>query len=260
MKKALMYLLLALGISLVVIFIGGALVGIIAGFIDGFHGNEPGTTSSMNYMFGAGSVTILLLVIILNWVFLKFRFASYTIGRIPKSAGWKVMLGMLLSMAGMAVLYCLMYDASKSYSDPLLYESYAWMRQHPVFSIFLLMIIEATANLVIYGAVLREILEWKHRPTIIISVYAVIMAFFSLLGGTPLLMIPSLLMAQLEGWVYEYTRSVIPVIVGDVSFWIVMLCLMGIPTNGWWFIIAAILILPAIFLALKPMEPYKPID
>ena len=32
MKKAMMYLLLALGITLVVMFIGGAMVGLIAGF------------------------------------------------------------------------------------------------------------------------------------------------------------------------------------------------------------------------------------
>ena len=37
MRKAMMYLLLALGICLVVAFAGGALIGFAAGFIDGFN-------------------------------------------------------------------------------------------------------------------------------------------------------------------------------------------------------------------------------
>ena len=47
MKKAMMYLLLALGITLVVMFIGGAMVGLIAGFIDGFSGNQVGTSDGL---------------------------------------------------------------------------------------------------------------------------------------------------------------------------------------------------------------------
>jgi hypothetical protein len=39
-----------------------------------------------------------------------------------------------------------------------------------------------------------------------------------------------------------------------------MLCLAGIPTQGWWFFVAAALAVPGVLLALNPMEPYKPID
>lgn len=263
MKKAMMYLLLALGITLIVMFIGGAMVGLIAGFIDGFSGNEVGATSSLSVMVYAGSVSVILLCIILNWVFLKFGFSKYSLGRIPKSNGVrvKVAFGMILAMAGLAVVHCLMLDVTfDAESDALIKESYLWMRQHPIFSILILAIVEATANLVIYGAVLREILEWKHRPVIVIPVFGVIMGLFSLLGGNPLLLLPAFLVAEFEAMVYEYTRSIIPIIMGDVAFWIVMLCLVGIPTHGWWALVAWVLVTPGIPLALKTMEPYKPID
>ena len=263
MKKAMMYLLLALGITLVVMFIGGAMVGLIAGFIDGFYGKEVETTTSMSVMVYAGSVSVILLCVILNWVFLKLGFAKYSLGRIPKVNGIrvKVAAGMILAMAGLAVLHCLMMDVLHDVEDDaLIKESYAWMCQHPVFSILVLVLVEATGNLVIYGAVLREILEWKHRPAIVVPVFAVIMGIISLLGGNPMLMLPSMIVALLEGWMYEYTRSIIPLIIGDVAFWIVMLCLAGIPTHGWWFIVAAVVAIPGIFLAMNPMEPYKPID
>ena len=258
-----MYLLLALGITLIVMFIGGAIVGFIAGFTDGFNGNEVGSSTSLSIMTCAGSVSVVLLCIILNWVFLKLDFASYTIGRIPKlnSVRLRVCLGMILAMAGLAVVYCMMMDVSyDAESDTLIKESYTWMRRHPIYSIFILAIVEATANLVIYGAVLREILEWNHRPAIIIPAFAVIMGLFSLWGGNPLLMVPAFLVALVEGYVYEYTRSIIPIIIGDVVFWIVMLCLVGIPTQGWWSLVAWVLVTPGIPLVLKSMEPYKPID
>ena len=76
-----MYLLLALGITLGVVFVGGATAGFVAGFIDGLNGDKVGTTSSMTYMVGVGSVFIIVLCGILNWVFLKLDSASYTIGR-----------------------------------------------------------------------------------------------------------------------------------------------------------------------------------
>ena len=46
MKKALMYLLLALGITLGVLFVGGAVVGFVTGFIDGQKLSDLGTALS----------------------------------------------------------------------------------------------------------------------------------------------------------------------------------------------------------------------
>ena len=160
-----MYLLLALGITLVVMFIGGAMVGLIAGFIDGFSGNQLGTTTSKSVMVYAGSVSLILLCIILNWVYIKLGFASYTIGRAPKKARWKVYACVIPVFACLAILNNAMpsQELELGYS---VQESYDWMRSHFLFSIVIIAIVEATGNLIIYGAVLREILDWKHRGSI----------------------------------------------------------------------------------------------
>lgn len=67
------------------------------------------------------------------------------------------------------------------------------MQHHPVFSIFVIAIVEATADLIIYGAVIREILEWKHRPQVVILVYGLIMALINMLDGNFMLMIVSMM-------------------------------------------------------------------
>ena len=263
MKKAMMYLLLALGITLVVMFIGGAVVGFVAGFIEGFRGEEVGADTSMSVMVYAASASVILLCIVLNWVFLKFGFANYSLGRIPErnSVRLKVAAGVMLVMAGLAVLQCSMEDVFQvAENDALIKESYAWMRQHPIYSILILCVAEATGNLVIYGAVLREILEWKHRPVIVIPVFAITIGLFSMVAGNSMLVVSGVLVALVEACVYEYTRSIIPIIIGDVVFWIVTLCLVGIPAQTWWPFAAWLLATPGIPLVLKTMDPYKPID
>ena len=265
MKKAMMYLLLALGITLGVVFVGGATAGFIAGFIDGFNGDKVGSTSSMTYMVIVGSVFNIILCGILQWVFLKLGFASYTIGRIPKSpksVSFKVFVGMIVAMAGLAVFYYLMLEKDIRYGfcGEMVVESFTWMREHIVFSIIMMAIIETTSNLVIYGAVLREILEWKHRPLIVIPIYAVIMSIFSLIVGSGSLMMPAFLLAEVEGMMYESSRSVIPIVVGDMAFWIVLLCLIGVPASGWWFFVIILLCGVGSYIALNAMEPYKPLD
>ena len=267
MKKALMYLLLAFGIILGVLFVGGAVMGFVAGFIDGFQGNETGTTSVLNMMTVGGCCMILVLALVLNWVFLRLGCASYSVGRIPQNVRWKVILALAMAMAGLAVLYCIVYNPIIEPDGTIITEqdsttrkTFLWMKTHPLVSIPMIIVIEATANLVIYGAVLREILEWKHRPAIVITVYAVIMVLVSKLYSSPLLILPTFMMAMLEGWVYEYSRSVIPVIIGDVVFWLVLLFLLGTVLSGAWFVLVALLVIPGACITLRLMEPYKPID
>ena len=257
MKKAMMYLLLALGITLVVIFIGGAMVGFIVGFIDGFYGNEVGTTTSMSVMVYAGSASILLLCIILNWVFLKLGIASYTVGRAPKLVRWKVYVCMAIAFSGIALLSCVIPNSNSGIAQAL--QAYPWMRSNPLYSIVLIALIEATANLVLYGAVLREILEWKHNPNVVINLFAAIMGLFSCVTTHPSFAPIGFMIAALEGWTYEYSRSVIPIVIGDVAYWIVMLCFMGTTLSAWWLIVVVILLVPG-YIALMMLEPTKPID
>ena len=144
--------------------------------------------------------------------------------------------------------------------DTTVRETYQWMRSHYLLSLLFIAVVEATANLVLYGAVLREVLDWKHRPEIIVPVFAGIIGLVSGLAGEVHLMIPTMMTVVIEGWVYEYSRSVIPVIIGDVFFWAVYLAIMGFTFPWWCFLIAAAIIIPGAYLTIKTMDPYKPID
>lgn len=259
MRKAFMYLLLALGIILVVVFVGGAFIGFATGVVDGYNESASGTADPKNMYLSTGMVLVLLVCVILNIVFLRLRYASYAVGRIPKEKRWRVVVWLVLAMAGLALVYCMMWNPLTD-SDEAARTSYAWLKEHPVISLPILILIEATADLIIFGGVLREILEWKHRPEIVIPVFGAVMGLISGLFSHPLLIIPGMMIAQLEGYVYEYSRSVIPVIVCDGLFWVAMLCMMGFTFPWWCLLIAAAMIIPGTLFAIKTMEPYKPID
>lgn len=259
MKKALMYLLLALGITLGVVFVGGAVISFCAGFIDGYNESSPGSTDSRTMILSSGMILVLLTCVILNVVFLRLRYASYAVGSVPKEKRWQVIVWLMLAMVGLTLVYCMMYNPLTD-SDEVVRSSFAWMKEHPILSVLLCVIIEATADLIIFGGVLREILQWKHRPEIVIPVFGAVMGLLSGLFSHPLLIIPGMMIAQLEGYVYEYSRSVIPVIVCDSVFWVAMLCLLGVTFPWWCLLIAAAMIIPGTLFAMKTMEPYKPID
>lgn len=266
MKKALLYLLLAFGISIAVLMLGGALMGVVAGFIDGYNENHYGTTDPKDLMtYGMYGIFVVLCLII-HAVFRRLKFASYTWGCVPQSLRWRVVLLMLPVMGGMALAYALMYnpllpadDTMLTVSDEGIREYYLWMKSNPWLAIPLVALIEATCDLVIYGGVLRELLEWKHRPMIIVLIYAIVMAAFGALNS-PILIIPAFLVAYVEAWVYEYSRSIIPVVIGDIFFWIVYILLIGTAIPWWGVIVAIALVAPCIYFILKALEPYKPID
>ena len=111
MKKALMYLLLALGITLGVVFVGGAVISFSAGFIDGYNESSPGSTDSRTMILSSGMILLLLTCVILNVVFLRLRYASYAVGRVPKEKRWQVVVWLVLAMVGLTMVYSMMYAA-----------------------------------------------------------------------------------------------------------------------------------------------------
>ena len=267
MKKALMYLFLALGIIVAMVLVSGAVMGFMAGFIDGYNESNPGTTKTSSLVVSSGIVLILATCAVLNWVFLHFRFATYAGGRMPKEARWRVLLFLMLAMGGLALLYGTMYNPLLPYDGTLTTESdetirkyYQWIKENPLLSLPLLILVEGTADLVVFGAVLREILEWKHKPVIIIPVFAAFFGVFSGFSNMVMLMIPSMLVALIESWTYECTRSVIPVIIADAFFWMVLICLFGVALPWWCFFIAFVIIIPSGYFLMKAMDPFKPID
>ena len=136
MKKALMYLLLALGITLGVVFVGGAVISFSAGFIDGFNESSPGSTDSRTMILSSGMILVLLTCVILNIVFLRLHYASYAVGNVPKEKRWQVVAWLVLAMAGLTLVYCMMYNPLTD-SDEAVRTSYAWMKEHPVISVIL---------------------------------------------------------------------------------------------------------------------------
>ena len=263
MRKALMYLLLSLGIVLVVMFVCGAALGFmgqfIEGFIDGFR-NEPNTNlNPSDFYFAIGMGILCIACIILQIVFLRMHFASYTLGRIPKGKRRNVITFTGMAMYGLALLYCTISDPFFS-NDDSLRESYAWMAKHPILSLIGMSFIEATGDLVIYGGIMRELLEWKHRPQIIVPVFGLIIGLLSACFNNPVLAIPTTMAVMFQGYLYDYSRSVVPIIFGDICYWLMIVILIGVTIPAWCFFIAAILFVPGAVLALQTMEPYKPID
>ena len=63
-----------------------------------------------------------------------------------------------------------------------------------------------------------------------------------------------------QGYLYDYCRSVIPIIIGDFFYWLIIILLIDTSLPGWFFFIAAALFVPGAVIALQTMEPYKPID
>ena len=68
MKKALMYLFLALGIIVAVVLVSGAVMGFVAGFIDGYNESNPGATKTSNLVVSTAVIIILSVCTILNAV------------------------------------------------------------------------------------------------------------------------------------------------------------------------------------------------
>ena len=258
-----MYLLLSLGIILVVMFVSGAALGFmgnfIEGFIDGFRGDANATWNPSDIYFALGMGILCIASIILQIVFLRMRFASYTIGRIPKNKLRLVISYTGMAMYGLALLYCTISAPFLS-NDESLRASFEWIDKHPFPSFIGMAFIEATADLIIYGGMMREILEWKHRPQIIVPVFALIIGLTSAFFSAPVLAIITTITVMFQGYLYDYTRSVVPIIFGDIMYWLIIVLLTGLSIPAWCFFIAAILFVPGAYLALQTMEPFKPID
>ena len=269
MKKALMYLLLAFGITIAVLFVGGALIGFISGFIDGYNEQAPGTTNQFSTHTILFALALLVAdSIVLHWVFLRMKFASYDLGLTPKSERWKVVLPLMLVMGGLALLFAIAYNPMTALettpatdADFDTHQFYLWMHEHPFLVMPFIVIIDATCDLVIYGGVLRELLEWKHRPMIVVGVFSLLMGVtYYFFGGGIAEGGLALVTFLLQGWIYECTRSIVPLIIGDVFYWIIALLVMGIVSPLWAGPLAMMLIVPSLYFLAKTMDAFKPID
>lgn len=258
MKKALLYLLLALGISIAVLLVGGAFVGFITGFIDGYNDNPTGTTDSEVVMYIMIGICFLLICGLLHLVFIRRGFSSYSWGRIPEGERQKVIIPMIIVMCGMAFVYQYVGNLQPDNEDK---EMFLWLHKHPWFSVPLTFLMEATGYLVFFGGILRELLEWKHRPVLIIGSLALLSGvIFWLAEDNPWVVGLTVVIYIIDAWVYECTRSIVPSVCGSLCFESINFLTSSYTPTSWYLLVALVLILPWLFSLHKAMDPYKPID
>ena len=267
MKKALMYLALALGITLVVLFVGGAVGGFIVGFVDGFNGAKIGTSSPAMYVEIVAVVLVVLWTVAIQWTFLRNRFASYTIGLIPKNRLWTVTLMTFIAFAGINMLEMVIYNPLND-TDLESQRIWQWIATHRWQSILLLIPVDITFMLVLYGAIFREIAEWKPNAESIS-----LMGSFALAVTLPVFVISICLQSdivrppyslfvsvQLACMVCLSTRSVVPLLIGGTLADVLNLAFIDVNLNGWYFFPSAILMFVGALGAWKATESYRPID
>lgn len=258
MKKALLYLLLTLGISFTVLLVAGAFVGFISGFIDGYNENPTGTTDSEIVMYVMIGICFMLICGLLHQIFIRRGYSSYTWGRIPEGERQKVVIPMIIVMIGMAFVYQFVDNLQPDKKDT---EMFLWYHQHPGFFFPLNLLMEATGYLVFLGGILRELLEWKHRPLLVIGSLALLWGvFFFFFEDNPWVVCFTVVSFIIDAWVYECTRSIIPSVCGSFCFEIVTFLTSDATPVSWYLLLATILILPSLLYLNKAMDVFKPID
>ncbi len=254
-----MYLLLAVGITLGMVFVGGALLGFVSGFVDGFSGMPEGSNNTKSLMAYGTMILILMVCLVLHWVFLRSGFASYTMGRIPDGTWWKIVLPLVLVEVGLALI-CMRVE-QESGGERLMSSITEFIKDSPLQVFVCFIAQEAISAMVIYGAVLRELLEWKHRPQIIIPVALLVVALINWLNvPTPWLIIPIVLAALIEMWTFECTRSFVPILVSGVVFWLVYIFVPESSFSWWGMPLAVVLIVPSTLYLIRVMDRFRPID
>lgn len=262
-----MYLLLALGISLGVLFVGGALGGFIAGYADGFNDAKPGTTSPAQYATVMVVVMVVLWTVAMQWTFLANRFASYTLGLIPKNRLWSVTLMAFLTFAGLNMLEMVNYHPLAD-GAPESREIWQWVATHRWQSILLLIAVDVTYMLVLYGAIFRAVAEWKPNaePNLLMVAFgiAVLIPMFAIVFFVDTeitrTMIPTFMSIQLACMIFLCTRSVVPLLIGSTLADVLTFAFIDVSLNGWFFIPAAVLMFVGGWGTWKATETYRPIE
>ena len=253
MNKALLYILLFIGISLGVFLAGGLLAGILVSVADRSHDLSQNDSGNFHTFATGGLAIILVWGAVQHYVFLRNGYASYTMGRLDKSTLWKMALAATMGLMGLKILERMMISYSQ---DADFMEFYGWLNQNPLLTLVLFITIIVTTDLVIFGGIFREINDHFHKPMVTIPVAAGVCGILLGLDSGVQGMLLSFLSFLFGFWIYECTRSILPIVIGDTIACFYELVPVSWCANGWLSIPAIVLILCSIPSVLHIMR-YK---
>ena len=214
MKKAILYFLIFAGISVVMT------LGII--FLVGFF-SRPEICEAVGMERTSVFLTVYLSMVVLwailiIFIFTRCRYASLSFGNLTGNNRWTIVL---LSFFIFLAFYLptvwvrsqIVPHDVEALANLQLYQS------HPFMSLTILGLFYTTIQLVSLGAIMREVLPICRTPWIPILVIASLQAIPNWGDGGALgitSVIFAIISGSMEGWLYYYTRSIWPAVLGEL--------------------------------------------
>ena len=219
MKKAIIYLMIYVGITLIAVLFGLLLSCVFSGSVAGILG--VGSNEAIVY-----SVTIagVLWAVAIVGLFVYKRYATLTWGSL---SGWGRVQTTIASMLFVTSVNIVAYWAvnrltSYSVGYHNLLETFI---SHPLNTLLLEVSLYATTQTVFFGAILNALLNTWKRPWVAIAVVTLLLSFFDFTGDAPsfVIMLAALVTNITCGLVYCATRSILPgflsCLFADYSIW-----------------------------------------
>ena len=199
MKKALIYLLVFIGIQLVA---GGVVMA--AYILMKGQGTEVDATRLI-ITTALADVTTLVLFLILKWAVVSRHWV--------RTRPWTVLFWCVLAAIGVIIPSAYLQEMMPEL--PNLAEEEFNLIMNNRFGYFVVgLMAPLVEELVFRGAILRELLRWKRNPWIGIAISALM---FSAIHMNPAQMPHAFLIGVMLGWMYYRTNSIVP---GVVCHWV----------------------------------------
>lgn len=246
MKKAFLYLLLLAGVSLAMILGGVFFYGLVTNSPwFGRLGITKGDTLVYNML-----LWYVLWAVGLGWLFIHNRWASFSLGNLRGSRLWAcLLLSSLVSLSGEVLSFVVrngLEPPTETYLATMqLYQS------HPFMTLAILVVMYCVGQLVLLGAVLRQLAVSMRRQWLALLLVSLLTAWVQLQDwpyGISVFLFATLL-GMFQGWLYLRTRSIWPAVAGGVVADYLLWMLLGYAPAAW-LALVALVVLPLSLYAL----------
>ena len=244
MKKAFLYILLLAGVSLAMILCGVFFYGLVT--------NSPwfdllGITKGDALVYNM-ALWYVLWAIVVGWIFIRNHWASFTLGNLQGSRLWAcLLLSATVSLACEIVSFVVRYGLdppSETYLETLhLYQS------HPFMTLSILVVMYCVGQLVLLGAVLRELAAGMRRRWVALLLVSLLTAWVQLQDwpyGITIFLFATVL-GMFHGWLYLRTRSVWPAVVSGVVTDYLLWMLLGYWPAAWLALVSLVVLPPSLY-------------